>query len=272
MSAPDALATASGSAPSPVVSETKTGAGVGRGRRDGAGGEQRCDRAGQRVVLARRGGERREGRGERQVFGPARVHAAEQRVDQPVDDLGAEPGADVLGDGDVAGLSGQLGLVPRPRDALGGDDPGGRKLVQVGGHAHELPAGQRPHRAPGVDGGRGDAGRDKGVAKADCGDQLRALRPPGEQGLCPLVDGNPGDIGGSQLPADATRALEDGDPDPAVPQIEGRGQSGNAATDHRHVRRRVNRHGPKPATTGPRPAQAAGRAGAHSSGCASNSE
>jgi hypothetical protein len=74
----------------------------------------------------RRGGQRRQRRLEGKLRGKPRVHAAEQRVDQPVDNLGAEPGRHVAGDRDVAVVRGSRQLeVPRgPRDTLLGHHPG----------------------------------------------------------------------------------------------------------------------------------------------------
>ncbi len=76
--------------------------------------EQRGGRLGQGGVPARRRGERGERGLEGQVLGPARVHAAEQRVDEPVNDLDAEPRADVLGDRRVAALGRPAATRPWP--------------------------------------------------------------------------------------------------------------------------------------------------------------
>src|SRR5580698_2244110 len=86
MSAFDALATASGSAPSPVVSVTNTGAGAERSLllSVGDGREQRGDRTDQRRMVFRGGGQRGQRRLEGELVAAAGVDAAEQRVDEPV--------------------------------------------------------------------------------------------------------------------------------------------------------------------------------------------
>ena len=81
---------------------------------------------------------------------PAGVHPAEQRLDEPVDDLVAEPGGHQVADGDVAvDLGGrERRLGPDPGQPLVGQHAGGRELVQVERHAHQR-ARQRAQRAAG---------------------------------------------------------------------------------------------------------------------------
>src|SRR5215472_2684038 len=124
MTAPDAAASASGRVPSPPVSVVNTG---------------RC-RLGERAVAAGRLRERRQRRGERQVFAPARVHAAEQRLHQPVYKLRAEPAADHTRHGHVRDrLPGrQARLLRCPGEPCLGQDPGSGELADVSGNPHEL--------------------------------------------------------------------------------------------------------------------------------------
>ena len=221
-SAPEAFATASGSAPSPVVSETKTGAGLapapaGGGRRRlrrraGAGGSSEaaapvsvaCLRAaaasGASVAWKDRSSDRPA------YTPPSSGSTSRSTISTPR----REPMYSVTDTSPASARRGDSSLARATPS--GGDDPGRGELVQVGGHAHELPAGQRAHRAPGVDGGRGDAGRDQVAAQADRGDQLDAFRPPGEERLGPLVHRHPGDVRRGQLPAQPGRAFQDRDP------------------------------------------------------------
>jgi hypothetical protein len=154
-------------------------------------------------VLGDGGGQRGERGLEGKILGASGVDAAEERVDEPVDDLDAEPRADVLGDRCVRRLEGPGRLGPGARDALGGDDAGGGQLVDVGGNPHELPARQRAHRAPGIDRGRRDAGRDEVGGETRRVNEPDAFGAAGEQRLGPLVHRHPGDIGRRQLPADS---------------------------------------------------------------------
>ncbi len=147
MTAPEASASTAGSVPSPPASVVNTGgrfggrgSGLARALRLRRGGQQGCRGLGQRAVRRRGRGQRAEGRVEGQFLRPARVDPAEQRIDQPVDHLGAEPGPDVGGDGRVA--------VPRrgrPVQVLAGP---GQPLSRQHPGASQVPPGARSAGTP----------------------------------------------------------------------------------------------------------------------------
>ncbi len=90
-----------------------------------------------------------DGRAHRDAVRVARVHAAQQGLDQAVDDLAAQALRHVLPDGHVvADLgAGQLGVALDAGEALVGQQAG-----QGGGgagDAHHMPLGHRTQRAPG---------------------------------------------------------------------------------------------------------------------------
>ncbi len=150
----------------------RRGSGLARALRLRRSGQQGCRGLGQRAVRRRRLGQRAEGRGEGQFLRPARVDTTEQRIDQPVDHLGPEPGPDVGGDGRVTvpRRGRPVQVLAGPGQPLIGQHPGASQVTpggQVRGHAHELALRQRPHGTPGPDGrGRGP-GRHELVAEAD---------------------------------------------------------------------------------------------------------
>ena len=161
-----------------------------RGRQDG----RRCLR--QRAAPARGVRERRQCRFEREVLAAPGVDAAEQRLDQPVDYLRAEPPADPAGHRLVAAARGvrQAEILPRSRQPAARQDAGGRQLIKIGGHAHELPPRQRPDLAARPDSGRSRAGRLKLASQAEVADQADALRTACEQRLGTGVDGYAADL------------------------------------------------------------------------------
>ena len=165
--------------------------------------EQRACRLRQRPVAPRRGGQRRHRRVEGQVRGTSRVHPAEQRVDQPVDDLRAEPGSDVIRHRHVAipNRRRQLEVLAGPGRTFAGHHPRPGQFGQVGRDAHELAAGQRAERAERPD-RRGRGSRIHAVTgQPDLGDELGSLRPGDEQRLGSLVDRDAGHLGDDQLAA-----------------------------------------------------------------------
>ena len=200
-SAPEAAARAGGSAPRPPcrVVNTAGRAGVpgppcaGRFRR--RGWQQRGRRAGQRGMRAGRLGQAGQRRLEGQFLRPPGVHPAEQRVDEPVHDLRAEPGPHVPGHRDVAVPvgRGQIRLPAGPVQPVGREQPGPAQLPGIRGHAHELPGGQPVHRPPAPDPGRGGPRRHQLVAQPGRPDQSRALGPAGQQRLGSHVHGVPRD-------------------------------------------------------------------------------
>ena len=109
----------------PAGQGAKTGA-PGGARRGGLRGPDRAD---QRVLRAGRAGQRRHRGDQRQVVGPAGVDPAEQRVDQPVHHLVAEPRA------------GPARRPRRPRPAPSSGRPASRSASAAG-------RGHRRHRRP----------------------------------------------------------------------------------------------------------------------------
>ena len=206
-----------------------------RGNRGGRGGQQRTGCLGQRPESPRRGGQRRQRRVEGKLRGQPRVHPAEQRVDQPVDDLGPEPGPDILRDGHITVARGsrQLQVADRARDAIAGHHAGRGQLRHVGRHAHELTARQRPQLAPGPD--RRRRGARHHQVEPGVRDQRGPFRPGDQQRLGPFVHRHAGDLGGGELAAQPRRPLQHGHPGPRVPQEERRRQPGDPAAHDHHV-------------------------------------
>ena len=134
----------------------------------------------------------RHGRPGREVACVAGVHAAEQRLDQPVDDLVAEPGRDQLADGDVlaVGERGDPAVSSRSRASPASlRTPDAATCVDVGGHAHHRPR-QRPQRSPGPDGRRGRRGVDD--VEPELAREVDAFRPPSQHRLGADVHGDAG--------------------------------------------------------------------------------
>ncbi len=133
---------------------------------------------------------------ERQVLAAPRVDAAEQRIDEPVHELSAEPPANPAGHRliGVAARVRQAEVLPRPRQAGVGQDASSGQLAEVRGHAHELPARQRPDAAAGPDSGRGRAWRLKFAGQAQLADQADAFGTAGEKRLGAGVDGYAADL------------------------------------------------------------------------------
>jgi hypothetical protein len=177
---------------------------------------------------------------EREVLAAAGVDPAQQRLDDAVHQLLAHPPADPLGHRDVPGV-GRVGgprrVLPGPGQPPGRQQAGGGQLVEVGGHAHELPPGQRPDLAAGPDPGRGGARLAQLAGQAQLGDQPDALGPAGQQGLGAGVHLDAADLGDGQLPAQPRRALQHGHGQAGVAEQERGGQPGDAAADDDHGRR-----------------------------------
>ncbi len=108
-------------------------------------GHQRARRLGQRRVPPGLTGQRGQRGLEGQFLGAAGVHAAEQRVDEAVHDLLAEPGAHVRGHRYVAVPAGrgQVEVTPGAGHPVRRDKPGLGQLIEIGRHAHDLVPRQR---------------------------------------------------------------------------------------------------------------------------------
>ena len=207
-------------------------------------------------MLPRGSRQRRHGRVEGQLRRASRVHAAEQRVDQPVDDLRAEPGSDVLRDRHVAvpGRRRQIEVTRGAGDSGIGHHAGPGQVVQVGRHAHELPTGQRPQRAERPDRRGGGSWRDALVGQPDLGDEAGTLGAGDEERLRSLVDRDPGHLGYGQLAAQPRRPLEHRHPDRLVSQVERCRQPGDPAAHDHHMRPRSRRvHASQPGRHHPMP-------------------
>ena len=195
------------------------------GTAHGAGGGR------QRGVLPRGRGEPGQRRLERQLLRPACVHAAEQRIDQPVHEFLAEPRGHVAGDGHVAVARGrgQRGVGPGAGQPGSGEDPRAGQRVQVGGHPHQLPPRQRPQPLPGPYPGRRRSGQRQLAGQADRTDEVSALRAAGEQRLGACVDRDPGHLGDRELAAEPWRSLQEGHRQAGVTQEERGSEPGDAA-------------------------------------------
>jgi hypothetical protein len=168
------------------------------------------------------------------------VHATEQRLDEPVDDGPAEPGADQPSDRDVLADigGGQPGVQRHPGQLERGEEAARGERTQVRRHPHDGPRRDRPELTAAPDRRRGGLREDEVSAETRGGSEGRSLVPPQEEGLGALVDRQTADVGHLQLPAEAGRALEHRDPDPRAclaAQEDGRSQPGDAAADHDHV-------------------------------------
>ena len=158
----------------------------------------------------------------------AGVHPAQERLDQPVHDLVAEPAGDQVADREVLAhrQPGLLGLDPR--QPLRRQDAGLTELGQVERHAHQR-ARQRPQPAAGPD-PRGLDGRVHRLQPELAG-QVDALGPPVEHRLGADVDEHAADLGPAQLAAGLGSGLEHGDLVAAQSQEVGRGQPRDPAPD-----------------------------------------
>ena len=164
------------------------------------------------------------------------VDAAEQRLDEPVHDLLAEPLLDQPADADVLvvdagrrerGLHGDSGQPGR------GEHAGGGELLGLGRHAHEGRR-HRAHPAPRPQ-ARGDGGGvHEPVAEPDLAGQGDRLGAAVQHRLGTDVHDDPADLGALQLAADLRRRLEHRHVDvrsAASYRSPGR-QPGDAAADH----------------------------------------
>ena len=167
----------------------------------------------------------------RDAAGVAGVHPAEQRLDEPVDELVAQAGGDQVAHGHVVG-DGGVGLVARAGQSLGAEHPADGQLVEVERHAHER-ARHRPQRATGPDGGARRGRVDEvGPERGGEGDPLGATR---EHRLRTHVDGEAGDLRAAKLAAEHRGALQEQHVAPGRGEVARRDQSGDSPTDDHHV-------------------------------------
>ena len=165
--------------------------------------QQRTTVAGQPV------GQRRHRRLQRQFPGPSGIDAAEQRVDQPVHHLLAEPTPDQLADRDVLGQrrvrpAGRLGLDPGQRRVA--EHPAGPHRCQIRRDPDHRPGRQGVVGAPAVQQRRGGQGCDHRQPRLGGGpDPFRAA---GQHRLGAHVDPGAGHPHPVQLAADPVAGLQ----------------------------------------------------------------
>ncbi len=227
-SAPVAGASASGSWPRPPVRPANTGpvtgGAVARAARAASSRlRERGDRADQ---LRQRGLQA-------QQVGPPGVDAAEERVDEPLDHLAAEPPADQLADRDVLGhrAAGEQQVQRDPVEPARRQQPGPGQRREVGRHPEQGPGRQRAQAAPAPH--LGGAGRGRDRLQAGRREQGQPLRHPAQQRVGALVDGPAGDLAAGHLAAEPATGLQQHDARVrALPADLERGrQPGDAAPD-----------------------------------------
>ena len=210
---------AAGSEAMPPGRPAKTG--PVRGRQPGGGLQQRAA-PGERDQLRRRGPGRQVGR-------VAGVDPAQQRLDQPVDDLGPNRSAtsDATERSSVRSVGGTVGSRRTRSSASSSSTPDAARPsrssgtpISERGSGRRLPRVQTPDD---VD------GRVDHVEPQPPG-QVDGLGAAVQHRLGTDVDGDPADLGGAELAADLGRPLEDQDVVVGGEQV-GRGEPRDAASD-----------------------------------------
>ena len=204
-----------------------------------AGGDRRGGRE-QRAVLREQRDDLRDRRLRREVRGVPGVHAAEQGLGQPVDDLRAEPRAEQLRDRDVV----RAERVRRSRGSLG-RDPSSESTPEAasargraGRRAGSGAAGRSAPRVHSWD----ESAAGWATSRPELGCEPDALGTPGEHRLGADVDLDPADALQPELAADVRRTLEHEHGQPGRRQVAGRGEPADAGADHHHVGSRLG-HG-----------------------------
>ena len=253
-----------GQAPTPPRRPGEQRRGAVRAAGRGCRGARR-GRPGSAAVAARP--ELRHGRPRGQPPGVAGVHPAEQRLDEPVDDLVAEPGRDLVADRDVLVERRRRGQGSRARSRATsrGEHPA-RPSSRVGGHAHQRARGSG-RRAPRV---QTEAdGRRRGDQSSAAPTRARGRRPRAAGRASPRHRRRrvPGDRSRRSLPPSRSPPSSTVTCGRArVEHVERGGQAGDAAADDDDVgpggHGRDNCHPasharPEP-STGPGPGQAGG--------------
>ncbi len=174
-----------------------------------------------------------------QQSGVAGMDAAEQRVDQAHRHLAAEAAADEVGDGEVLRPVGP-GAAPRPGRRAGGRSARAVRERRTGrirpGTPSIRPSGRARSLPPTHNRARPASGA---TSSASMPSSPHRRRPSGTRAMkasAPSSTGKPAKGVVEMLAAQPAR-LEDGDLGGEGPggQLPGRGQAGDAATDHRHV-------------------------------------
>ena len=165
------------------------------GRREGGGVVE------QGAAALGEGDQLRGGGAGREQASLAGVHAAEEGLDEAVDDLVAEPAGDQVADRDVAVEleRGQRRLLADPGEPVVGEDAGALEVVEVERDAHQR-ARERPQVAAGPD--AGPRGRGVDDLEVELAGQVDPLGPSVEHRLGADVDGHPRDLGQPQLAAE----------------------------------------------------------------------
>ena len=173
-------------------------------------------------------GHRRARRDQPRVAG---VHPAEQRLDEPVGDLGPEPAVDQVADRDVAVDAARAAAPARgePRSSPSGEStPDAASWSRSSGTPiSERGSGRSEPRVQ----IRDDATVGCSIGRPELAGEVDALGSAVEHRLGADVDGHPGDLGAQQLAADPGRRLEDEHVVPGRGQVAGGRQPGDAGAD-----------------------------------------
>jgi hypothetical protein len=178
----------------------------------------------------------RQRRAQRQQVGAAGVDPAQQRVDQPLDDLRAEPTAYEVTDADVV-LDRRTGQHQVERHAV---EPCRRQQAaageggEVAGDPQDRAGRQRAQAATAPDRRGARRGWHQLVLETGAADQGEAVRHPREHRVGALVDGRPATsltatLPPSRAPASSTHDLGVG---PLGAGLERRCEAGDTPTDH----------------------------------------
>jgi hypothetical protein len=176
----------------------------------------------------------------------AGVDTAEQRLDEPVDDLLAEPLLHQRPDARVAALERgrrEDRVHRRPGETRLRDHPALGEHLQIGGDAHQG-ARHRQQLAARPEVRRGVRRVHEVVAETGGPGQLDGLRPPVQHRLGADVDDHAADLTETQLAADLARGLEHDDVGVRAlrPHLGRGGQAGDATADDDDGRVRLTAH------------------------------
>ena len=241
--APDAAATAAGSEPSPLASEVNIGGraveppppGPRRAVAAGGGGSSEAaasaSDARSRDAWARPGSvASNDSSSERPAYTPPSSGSTSRSTTSGPNRPAMYPATGTSPSRRVAGRPGSWPARSRP---VARQQAGSGQVAEVRGHAHVLPGGQPPHRAPAPDPRRRGAGQHQAIGQAGRPDQVRPLRPAGQQRFGAHVHGAAGHLGDLQLPARPVRAFQQNGPYRLITQEVRGGQAGDAGADDR---------------------------------------
>jgi len=177
-------------------------------RRDG-----RAQAADDAAVGAGRRGQVRRGGLEAELVAVAGVDAAEQGVDQPLEDLSPEPPAHERADRLVAlqPLPGKDEVHPRAHHAGRGEDARAQQVAGTGGQPRQEPCRQRAQRAARPHERGALAGGDEVLAETELAAQLDRAGRAAEQRIRADVERRACERHGPDPPARALRRVEDRD-------------------------------------------------------------